>query len=134
MFCPFSKEPPHRDLKSDSHKHFCNRILTKQGIILGHGGSKKDCLSSCRNRSAHHLRPSRDSNLQPLGEHLLDKKWSMSYNIDLTKIYINKNLKCFIVRTFLAQNIQCKSNTFIIKVYSSDKKWVDFTLLNSPVW
>ena len=123
----------HRDLKSDSHKHFCNRFLTKQGIILGHGGSKKDCLNSCRNRSSQHRRPSRDSNPHPLREHLLDLKWFMPYNIDLTKIYLNITLKCFIVRSFLAQKILCKFNTFRIKVYSSDKKLVHFTLLNSPV-
>ena len=56
-----------------------------------------------------------------LGEHLLDSKWSMPYNIVLTKTYLNKTLKCFIVRTFLAQKVLCKSNTFRIKVYSSDK-------------
>ena len=55
---------PHRDLKSDSHKRFCNRILTKWGIILGHWESEKDCLNSCRNRSAHHC-PSRGSNPRP---------------------------------------------------------------------
>ena len=43
----------HRDLKSTSHKHFCNRILTIQCIILGHEESKKRCLSSCRNKSSH---------------------------------------------------------------------------------
>ena len=41
----------HRDLKSTSHKKFCNRILTIQGIILGHGESKKVGLSFCRNRN-----------------------------------------------------------------------------------
>ena len=43
----------HRDLKSTSHKKFCNRILTLLGIILGHRESKKGCLSSCRNRNLH---------------------------------------------------------------------------------
>ena len=43
----------HRDLKSTSHKHFCNRILTIQGIILGHGEFKKSCLNSGRNKSSH---------------------------------------------------------------------------------
>ena len=45
----------HRDLKSTSHKNFCNRILTIHGYILGHGVSKKSCLNSGRNRSAHKI-------------------------------------------------------------------------------
>ena len=44
----------HRDLKSISHKSFCNRLLTIQGIILGHSESKKDCLDFCRNRNFGH--------------------------------------------------------------------------------
>ena len=43
----------HRDLKFTSHKNFCNRILTIQVIFLGYGESKKGCLNSGRNRSAH---------------------------------------------------------------------------------
>ena len=43
----------HRDLKSTSHKHLGIRILTLPGLILGHGESKKGCLSSGGNRSAH---------------------------------------------------------------------------------
>ena len=46
-------ETEHRDLKSTSHKNLSIQILTIQGIILGHEESKKDCLNSCRNRSAH---------------------------------------------------------------------------------
>ena len=43
--------PPHRVLKSTSHKSFCNRVLTTQVIILGHRESKKSCLNFCRNRN-----------------------------------------------------------------------------------
>ena len=43
----------HRALKSNSHIRFCNRLLTKQGIILGHGEAKNGCLNLCHNRSAH---------------------------------------------------------------------------------
>ena len=42
----------HRALKFNSHIRFCNRLLTKQGISLGHEESKKCCLIFCRNRSA----------------------------------------------------------------------------------
>ena len=41
----------HRALKSNSHKSFCNRVLTIQVIILGHRESKKSCLNFCRNRN-----------------------------------------------------------------------------------
>ena len=61
----------HRDLKSDSHKRFGTRDFAFWAYILGYGESKKDCLNSCRNRSAH-CRPSRDSNPGPLKEQLLD--------------------------------------------------------------
>ena len=43
----------HRALKANSHIRFCNRLLTKQDIILGHGEAKKGCLNLCCNRSAH---------------------------------------------------------------------------------
>ena len=46
---------PHRALKANSHIRFCNRLLTKQDIILGHGEAKKGCLNLCvcRNRSTY---------------------------------------------------------------------------------
>ena len=61
----------HRDLKSGSHKRFGTQGFTNSTYILGHGESKKGCLKSGRNRSAHR-RPRRDSNPGPLGEHLID--------------------------------------------------------------
>ena len=62
----------HRDLKSDSHNRFPTRDFACWAYILDYGESKKDCLNYFRNRSAHHDRPSRDSNPGPLGEQLLD--------------------------------------------------------------
>ena len=41
----------HSDLNSNSHKRFCNRLLTLQGTLLGYGESKKGCLNVCRNRN-----------------------------------------------------------------------------------
>ena len=47
----YRQRAPHRDLKSNSNKSFCNRVLTIQVIILGHRESKKSCLNFCRNRN-----------------------------------------------------------------------------------
>ena len=43
----------HRSLNSNSDKRFCNRDFACWRYILDHGESKKDCLSSCRNKSSH---------------------------------------------------------------------------------
>ena len=43
----------HRDLKFDSHKRFGTQDFAHWTYILGHGESKKGCLNSVHNRSAH---------------------------------------------------------------------------------
>ena len=90
----------HRSLNSHSHRRFCNRDFACGPYILDCGKSKKDCLNSCRNRSAHHQIPWRDSNPGHLGEHLRDWKWSRLYIIDFREIYLIKHSKYFIVRSF----------------------------------
>ena len=44
---------PHRDLNFDSRKRFGTRDFAFWAYILGYGESKKSCLNSGRNRSAH---------------------------------------------------------------------------------
>ena len=41
----------YRNLKSNSHKRFCNRDFAFSPYIFDHGESKKGCLDSCRNRN-----------------------------------------------------------------------------------
>ena len=127
------KQFNHRDLKSDSHKRFPTLSFTCQAYVLGPSESKKDCLNYFCNRSAHH-RPSRDSNPGPLSEHLLDYNLSSRlYNIDFTDICVNKTLKYFIVRFFLAKNILYKSSSIRIKIHNSDKNSAYFRLQNSAI-
>ena len=49
----FMRKAIHRSLNSDSHKRFCNRDFAYGPYILDYGESKKCCLNSGRNRSAH---------------------------------------------------------------------------------
>ena len=92
----------HRDLNFDSHKRFCTRDFACWAHILDYCESKKDCLNSCRNRSAHCC-PSRESNQGPPREQLLDQNFSSRlFIIDFREICLIKHLKYLIVRSFLA--------------------------------
>ena len=88
----FSSFSVHRDLNFDSHKRFCTRDFTCWLYVLDHGGSKKDCLSSCRNKSSH-ANPQVGFEPGTSWTSLLD--WillSKPYNINFREIHLIKSL------------------------------------------
>ena len=84
---PFYILALHRILKSNSNKRFCNWDFTCAGHIFW---IIVCTLAAIEVRTTVHLRPSRDSNPQPLGEHLLGLKCSSLYDIDFREIFLNK--------------------------------------------
>ena len=89
----------HSDLNSNSHKRFCNRLLTKQGILLGHGESKNGYVNICRNRNFNLARDgirTHDLRMTVVVKQNLLYKLN---NINFTKNMHYKALKCSIVRS-----------------------------------